>query len=199
MACVKTPHKSNEDMELSPALVKEAIEGFNLFDKTKNNGLDIDELGKVFRALGQNPSDAELRNIMKKHDINANGLLDREEFEKMILSYMKPQWKIEQELKDAFRIFDRDGSGTINADELEYVLKRFGEPLTHRQSKELISLMDKNDDGKVDVHDFVKFLCEVDQPDFFKKNYPGTSLVAIQEKTTQDEYHSEQQQQQHQK
>jgi hypothetical protein len=35
--------------------------------------------------------------------------------------------------------------------ELEHVLKKYGEPLTHRQSKELIALMDKNGDGQVDM------------------------------------------------
>ena len=35
--------------------------------------------------------------------------------------------------------------------ELESILKRYGEPLTHRQSKELIALMDKNGDGQVDM------------------------------------------------
>lgn len=38
-----------------------------------------------------------------------------------------------------------------NSSELESVLKKYGEPLTHRQSKELIALMDKNGDGQVDM------------------------------------------------
>jgi len=39
-----------------------------LFDKDGNGKLDATELGTVFRALGQNPSDAELRDIVKKFD-----------------------------------------------------------------------------------------------------------------------------------
>lgn len=50
--------------------ITEAIEAFNLFDRDDNNGIDIDELARVFRAVGQNPSDSELREIMKKHDLN---------------------------------------------------------------------------------------------------------------------------------
>ena len=31
----------------------------------------------------------------------------------MIVSYMKPKEEVEEELKDAFRVFDRDGNGFI--------------------------------------------------------------------------------------
>ncbi|KAL4218264.1 Myosin light polypeptide 6 [Mactra antiquata] len=189
MAHVKRRSRTNDDhgMEISPALVKEAVEAFNLFDKDDNHGLDIDELGQVFRAVGQNPSDAELREIMKKHDLNNSGMLEQEQFEKMIISYMKPMWQVKEELKDAFRIFDKDGNGTIDKQELEYVLKKFGEPLTHRQSKELIALMDKNGDGRVDMDDFVTFLCEVDQPDFFKTHYHSDQTKQVCEQTKQSD------------
>ncbi|XP_045182250.1 uncharacterized protein LOC123540974 isoform X2 [Mercenaria mercenaria] len=128
--------KDEHQMEISPALVKEAIEAFNLFDRKGRHGLDIDGLAHVFRAVGQNPSDAELREIMKNFDLDDNGLLNQEEFEKMIVTYMKPMWQVREELKDAFRIFDRTGKGEINKT------------------------------------DFVDFLCEVDQPDYFKTHYP---------------------------
>ncbi|WAR16357.1 CML8-like protein [Mya arenaria] len=104
--------------------------------------------------------------------VKDNGRLERDEFEQMVQSYMKPMWQVKEELKDAFRIFDKDGNGLIDTSELENVLKKYGEPLTHRQSKELISLMDKNRDGRVDMDDFVKFLCEVDEPHYFQKHYP---------------------------
>ena len=42
-----------------------------------------------------------------------SGLLEREEFEKMIVSYTKPTEEVEEELKDAFREFDKDGNGFI--------------------------------------------------------------------------------------
>ncbi|XP_052765503.1 calmodulin-A-like [Mya arenaria] len=175
MAHIRRNSRTKDDdghMIISPTLVKEAIEGFNLFDRDGNAGLDISELATVFRALGQNPTDAELRDILKKFDINHNGRLERDEFEQMVQSYMKPMWQVKEELKDAFRIFDKDGNGLIDTSELENVLKKYGEPLTHRQSKELISLMDKNRDGRVDMDDFVKFLCEVDEPHYFQKHYP---------------------------
>ena len=43
-----------------------------------------------------------------------SGRLEREEFETMIANFMKPKEEIELELKDAFRVFDRDGDGFID-------------------------------------------------------------------------------------
>ena len=43
-----------------------------------------------------------------------SGRLEREEFENMISYYTKPIEEIELELKDAFRVFDRDGDGFID-------------------------------------------------------------------------------------
>lgn len=166
-------HGKQHRMEISPALVQEAIEAFNLFDKDNDHGLDLEELATVFRAVGQRPTVPELEDIIQKYDLNKSGRLEREEFENMISYYTKPIEEIELELKDAFRVFDRDGDGFIDREELEKVLKKYGEPLTRRQSRELIALMDKDNNGKVDVDDFVKFVSEVDRPDYFRKNYPS--------------------------
>ncbi|XP_052249668.1 calmodulin-A-like [Dreissena polymorpha] len=169
--------------EISPTLVQEVIEGFSLFDKHNQNGLDIHELATVFRALGQNPTDAELHEIMRNYDVNRDGVIQKEDFEQMILSYMKPMVQVQEELRDAFRIFDKDGSGFIDKTELESVLKKYGEPLTHHESKELIDLMDKNGDGKVDMDEFVNFLCEVDRPNFFLTHYPHHVKLNVTDET----------------
>lgn len=166
-------HGKTHRMEISPALVQEAIEAFNLFDKDNDRGLDLDELFTVFKAMGQRPPVQELENILETYDVNKSGRLEREEFETMIANFMKPKEEIELELKDVFRVFDRDGDGFIDREELEKVLKKYGEPVTRRQSRGLIELMDKDENGKVDVNDFVKFVSEVDDPNYFKKHYPS--------------------------
>lgn len=166
-------HGKTHRMEISPALIQEAMEAFNLFDKDNDRGLDLDELCTVFKALGQRPSVPEVEDILETYDVNKSGRLEREEFETMIANFMKPKEEIELELKDAFRVFDRDGDGFIDREELEKVLKKYGEPVTRRQSRGLLELMDKDQNGKVDVDDFVKFVSEVDDPNYFKTHFPS--------------------------
>jgi calmodulin len=56
----------------------------------------------------------------------------------------------EQELLNAFRVFDKDNSGTISSDELRNVLKKLGEDLTDEEVDEMIRLADVNGDGSID-------------------------------------------------
>jgi calmodulin len=56
----------------------------------------------------------------------------------------------EQELINAFKVFDKDGSGTISVDELRNVLRSLGENLTDDELDEMIKLADRNGDGQID-------------------------------------------------
>jgi len=60
----------------------------------------------------------------------------------------------EQELVNAFKVFDKDGSGTISTDELRNVLKSLGENLTDAELDDMIKLADKNGDGHIDCTSF---------------------------------------------
>ena len=57
---------------------------------------------------------------------------------------------MEAEMKAAFRVFDRDGSGTISLDELRNVMKSFGEILTDDELDAMIKEVDKDGDGSID-------------------------------------------------
>lgn len=56
----------------------------------------------------------------------------------------------EAELRQAFGVFDKDGSGTISAAELRQVLSSLGENLTDGELDEMLRLADRNGDGTID-------------------------------------------------
>ena len=56
----------------------------------------------------------------------------------------------EEELLNAFKVFDKDGSGTISTEELRNVLRSLGENLTNAELDEMVKLADKNNDGHID-------------------------------------------------
>lgn len=41
-----------------------------MFDKNKDGTISVEELGSILRALGQNPTKAQVDDIMKKADKN---------------------------------------------------------------------------------------------------------------------------------
>jgi calmodulin len=54
------------------------------------------------------------------------------------------------ETRAAFDVFDKDGSGTISADELRQVMKSLGENLTDAEIDEMIKEADKDRNGTID-------------------------------------------------
>ena len=55
----------------------------------------------------------------------------------------------EEEMKEAFRVFDKDGDGFISASELRHVMANLGEKLTDEEVEEMIKEADLDGDGKV--------------------------------------------------
>jgi len=64
----------------------------------------------------------------------------------------------EDEILEAFKIFDKDGNGKLSAEELKSVLTSLGEKLSPQECDEIIRLADTDGDGQIAYREFVKFL-----------------------------------------
>lgn len=56
----------------------------------------------------------------------------------------------EEEIREAFKVFDRDNNGFISAAELRHVMTSIGEKLTDDEVDEMIREADQDGDGKID-------------------------------------------------
>lgn len=65
-----------------------------------------------------------------------------------------------EEMKEAFGVFDVNGDGFIDADELERVLSvlGYGEGFDPEKCKRMIRSFDENGDGRIDFVEFVKLM-----------------------------------------
>ena len=57
---------------------------------------------------------------------------------------------VEQEMRNAFGVFDKDNSGTISADEIAQVMATFGQKLSEDELRFMVQEVDKNGDGTID-------------------------------------------------
>ena len=55
-------------------------------------------------------------------------------------------------------MFDRDGNGMIDRDELKVVMKQLGEKLSEEDIEEMIQAADKNGDGMIDYQEFISYM-----------------------------------------
>ena len=62
-----------------------------------------------------------------------------------------------EEIKEAFKVFDKDGNGFISAAELRHIMTNLGEKLTDEEVDEMINAVDDGD-GRLDYQEFIKLL-----------------------------------------
>merc|ERR1712008_301975 len=115
------------------------------------------ELGTVMRSLGQNPTEAELQDMINEVDADGNGTIDFPEFLTMMARKMKDT-DSEEEIREAFRVSDKDGNGFISAAELSHVMTNLGEKLTDEEVDEMIREADIDGDGQVNYEEFVTMM-----------------------------------------
>ena len=118
------------------------------------------------RSLGQNPSESELQDMINEVDADNNGTIDfpgtgilrlmvdladllATEFLMMMARKMKDT-DSEEEIREAFKVFDRDNNGFISAAELRHVMTSIGEKLTDDEVDEMIREADQDGDGRID-------------------------------------------------
>ena len=77
-----------------------------------------------------------------------NGTIDFQEFLSMMERKLKDT-DSEEEIREAFRVFDKDGNGFISAAELRHVMTNLGEKLTEEEVDEMIREADLDGDGQV--------------------------------------------------
>ena len=94
------------------------------------------------RSLGQSPSDAELRELIAEYDFDGNGTLDFPEFLELMAKKIK-QIDTEEELVEAFKIFDRDSDGLLKKNDLKKIFEILGEnDLDDEQIEQMIEFAD---------------------------------------------------------
>ena len=115
--------------------------------------IELHELQQVMRKLGQNPTERELSEMIRSVDDNGDMEIDFDEF----LLLMKGRVGArdpEQELRDAFAVFDTDNSGAIDRKELKRLMKKLGQALSEAELDAMMDEVDENGDGEISFEEF---------------------------------------------
>ncbi|KAF0888796.1 hypothetical protein E2562_017795 [Oryza meyeriana var. granulata] len=143
---------------------------FQMFDKNGDGRITKKELGESFKNLGIYIPDDELDATMDKIDANGDGCVDIEEFGLLYRSILGEDGQAgtidgggedeDEDMREAFNVFDQNGDGFITVDELRSVLSSLGlkQGRTAEDCRRMISKVDADGDGRVDFKEFKQMM-----------------------------------------
>ncbi|XP_068729171.1 calmodulin-like isoform X1 [Montipora capricornis] len=143
--------------KLNEEQIEDFKKAFMLFDKDGNGRITADELIDVMTSLGQKPSENEVDAMIRQADQDGDGSIDFMEFLEVMASKMGEN-TFEDDLRDAFQLFDRDSNGYISKRELTFVMTSLGEHITDTTVENMIKEVDLDGDGRVNYEEFLRLM-----------------------------------------
>ncbi|ESR46185.1 hypothetical protein CICLE_v10003695mg [Citrus x clementina] len=137
--------------------IAEFQEAFCMLDRDGDGCITIEELAVAIKSLDQNPTEEELRNMISEVDVNGNGTIEFGEFLNLMARKMKEN-EAQEELKEAFKVFDKDQDGYISPNELRHVMMNIGEKVTDEELEQMVREADLDGDGQINYEEFARMM-----------------------------------------
>ncbi|KAL2328860.1 hypothetical protein Fmac_022287 [Flemingia macrophylla] len=140
---------------MDPSEVKRV---FEMFDRDGDGRITVKELNASLENLGMVIAEKDLEQMI---DANGDGCVNAEEFGELYDSIMEERDVDEEEdMREAFNVFDQNRDGFITVEELRTVLASLG--LRHAATldgcKKMITKVDVDGDGRVNYKEFTQMM-----------------------------------------
>ena len=113
------------------------------------------ELSYVMSKLGEIPTEDELQDMIRAVDLNGDGEIDFDEFIGLMRLRMdERQRDPDEDLRDAFNMFDSDRSGYIDRNEVRSLMKKLAQNLTDEEVDLIMEECDTDGDGEISFEEF---------------------------------------------
>jgi len=130
---------------------------FNIYDRAGTGEIPTSVLGTVMKNLGQNLKPDQLQECIEAVDGDGSGTVDFEEFLALMAKKTK-EAEDEQELREAFRVFDKNNRGVIDTNDLKTIFKALDPDMDDEEIEQIINEVDEDGSGTVDFEEFLKLM-----------------------------------------
>ncbi|KAJ8560369.1 hypothetical protein K7X08_004427 [Anisodus acutangulus] len=134
---------------------------FQIFDRNGDGRITMKELNDSLENMGIFIPNAELGQMIEKIDVNGDGYVDIDEFGSLYKTIFTDQeTDQEEDMREAFNVFDQNGDGFITVDELKSVLGSLGlkQGGTAEDCRQMINKVDVDGDGRVNFTEFKQMM-----------------------------------------
>ena len=149
-------------VQASPDDIRELKELFKSLDINGDGSLSLDELKK---GLKDKENGDSIYEMLIAADTDGSGEINYTEF--IAATIDQQVFMREDYLRTAFNMFDKDGSGTIDNEEVIALLQ--GDDLQNLVSKDAIATamkeIDQNGDGEIDFEEFMEMMRKASEHD----------------------------------
>ncbi|VDN02228.1 unnamed protein product [Thelazia callipaeda] len=157
-----------------------------MFDKENKGFIRATQVGQILRTMGQAFEERDLKQLIKEFDTDGSGEIEFEEFAAMVASFVVEDDNagLEEELREAFRLYDKEGNGYIAVSDLRDILRALDENVSEEELDEMIAEIDADGSGTVDF-DGLKYAAgrpSIGLALFGCKNRPAYRIVVFPHK-----------------
>ena len=107
--------------------------------------------------MGFRPSKEELKEILEEIDEDGSGEIEFEEFCQLCAKFLieePDEETMKAELKEAFRVYDKEANGFITTDTLREIISELDTRLTSEDLDGIIEEIDEDGSGTMDFDEF---------------------------------------------
>merc|ERR1711983_460036 len=146
--------KMSRGIQFNEDQIAEFQEAFLLYDNRGDGKIPVSLIGDVMRALGQNPTESEVKNLVHEH--RADERVTFEVFLPILQAICSRRSSdTTEDFVEGLRHFDKDGNGFISSAELRHLLTTLGERLNDEEVEQLL-VGHEDSHGNVNYEEFVR-------------------------------------------
>jgi len=117
-------------------------------------------VGTILRVMGQAFNEQTLKDLITEVDEDGSGQIEFTEFVILASKFIveEDEETLQKELKEAFRLYDKEGNGYIPTTALKEILRELDDQLSNEDLDGIINEIDGDGSGTVDFSEFMEMM-----------------------------------------